>query len=139
MRICLKQLPDVKVSEGFNLLLRERIRREAIGKSPGTYSTGGRLLIPAMGIALLVLIIGIGVSDQNSSLTSGSLGYRTVAGESEGDFLPFQGKIQYIIEELPSASAVRLERRNDSREPSNSDSMVGSHPPVRVRAIPVSF
>jgi anti-sigma factor RsiW len=139
MRVCLKQLPDVKVSEGFNLLLRERIRREATGKSPAAYSSGGRLLVPALGIAVLVLVMGIGVSDQNPSFSSGSRGSQAVSGAHEDDSLPFRGRIQYVIEELPSASAVQVEGRNGSREASRSDSMAGSRPPVRVRAVPVSF
>lgn len=137
MRICLKELPPVPVSEGFNLLLRERIRREITGRSSVPYPSRGRLWVPAMGIALLVLVMGIGVSDHNPPLGSGNRGLKPASGQYSGDLPLFRGRIQYVIEDLPSESAVRVERRHDSRETSRSDSITDSRPPVR--AVPVSF
>jgi len=136
----LSSLEPVRANEDFHILLRQRLRREVAGRRRWTASTvpGYIKWVPAVGIAAAALIIGLLVTDQQNRLPEGDLsGFRTSASVAD----PFQGQVQYVIDDYPQRISVsrndRIESSNDAR--SDSVRQINDFQQVRSRVTPVSF
>ena len=140
MRSHLRELPSIKISDNFHILVRERIRRDLARQNRRRQSSviTVRRLVPAFGIAVLVIAIGYWVLDRGVSPDgSPSNGMRAVNQPSER----FEGEIQYVIDDIPSRISVSRQD-GESRFPyigSDSLESMDRADEIRVRPTPVSF
>jgi len=141
MKRMLAQLPKVKTSEDFNILLRARIRREAHrerNKLFASFTLPKRTVKFAFGIIvimLFILIINPVHLIRNDSEKQMSV--------SENNNDQFNGRIQYVIDKYPHSISLS---REDSRE-NTIDSLIIKNDSlnnrrsniVRTHATPVNF
>ncbi len=105
------QLPRVKASEDFNILLRARIRREAYRERNKLFASlvsPNRIVKFAFGIAIIILSILI--INPLHLIRNDSEKQMSV---SENNNNQFNGSIQYVIDKYPHSISLS---RDDSRE-----------------------
>ncbi len=143
LRLRLKNLTPVKTSDSFQVLLRERIRREMAGKRRTAASSTSftKRWIPAFGFVVLVLIAGIWMIDQKTSFfdsgdNEGGIARSTTPGEES-----FDGQVQYVINDFPSRISVSRTEDAEGAESVVEDSLIRQNDweDVRARLTPVSF
>lgn len=139
----LRRLTQLKTSEGFHLLLRERIRREIAGKRRITirsFSPPTRW-IPAFGLIVLVIIVGSWLVVQRTSLFRPSGSEMRVSQSSRLRGEDFDGHVDYVIDDFPYR--ISVSRVDDERGTGfiDRDSLILPDTLERVqsRVTPVSF
>lgn len=143
LRSYLKGFAPVRLSEDFQVLLRDRIRRELVGKgrpSVSTISFGWRW-IPAFGVFLLLVSVGFWMLDRRTwSIRSfGPEMERVESSFRSGR--EYDGRIQYVIDDFPSRISVsRTEGETETRKV-EEDSLLRQRnlDEVRSHLTPVSF
>jgi len=107
----LKELPTLKTSENFHILVRERIRRET-ARSQGRHAssqTWARRLVPAFGVVTVLTVVGLWLRDNQTVIhnpTNSSQG-RSMAAQPSGEGSDDQ--VQYVIDEYPDRLSVSRE------------------------------
>lgn len=107
LRTELKSLPRIQASENFNVILRDCIRREAVGKrrSSGPF-VGWWWMAPAAGFAVVAIAVGIwAFLPRGTEAPVSSTPAQTVRS-SAPVARRFHGRIQYVSGEYPDRVSV---------------------------------
>ncbi len=143
LRSHLRELPTIKTSENFHILVRERIRRDLARQRRAKQSSTiiVRRFVPAFGLTVLVALVGFLVLDHRDSLvdkTAGSGGGISVSTRSDEDF---SGPIQYVIDDIPSRISVSRRDGDGESRVVDEDSVyrMDRAEEFRTRPTPVSF
>lgn len=131
----LKSLTPIQVSDGFNILLRECIRREASGKRrsiPARPWT--RRWVPAVGIALVLIVTGVWILDSREVFRG-----KPVSGEPNFRELSSPGQVQYVIDDFPSSISISRDESDRPREAYEDTLRLQRDAEVRRRVRTVSF
>ena len=143
LRSDLKHLTPVKTSESFQVLLRERIRREIAGKGrkSAPFAFPAWRWIPALGFGVLVMIGGLWMLDQKTSFFHGRADEPVMSRSSVAEDGYFDGQVQYIVGEFPNRVSLSRVDTGRERELTNEDSvqLQSDLEEVRARLTPVSF
>ena len=146
LKIELSSLTQQKASEEFQIILRDRIRREFSGKKKPFITFPSfpfqRRWIPAAGLAIGMACIILFVVNRKDDLfqSQDSRLKASISESSSENNSP--DRIQYVIDEFPGAVTVS---RTDERPESISDTIQDSvfiernRSPMRVRLTPVNF
>ena len=143
MRSYLGQLPRVCASDGFRVLLRDRIRREVRGTRirRAHLLVYSRRLIPAFGLIIIVVFAGTWMLfNKSSTMDSSSPGRAEIQlptpGPDHSDV-----EIDYIIDEFPDQVAEFQAEDQQIDQPVKVDSLLIQRDlsGVRARLTPVSF
>lgn len=143
LRSHLKRLTRVRASEGFEVLLRERIRREIAGRGRSTVlsiSFNGRLIL-ATGFSLLLIVMGFWMLDQKTSF------FNSLSPETEAVRYSLsreedtESQVQYVIDDYPSYFSTSGTESERGSELAGKDSLLrqANMEAVRARVTPVSF
>ena len=135
----LKSLTQIKCSENFQILMRERIRREVarkgLSRSP-FYSTRFRWVAVA-GFAVIIVITGIWFTDTRRPVSQQA---ESQAPQSDINQAKYQGQIRYVAGQNPNRISIARDDTKDSLSTSG-DSLLAEkqteNPPLNVT--PVSF
>jgi hypothetical protein len=144
LRSHLRELTPIEASENFHILLRERIRRD-LARSGRRHVKPlfTRRLIPAFGLTVVLVTVGIWFLDQRS-IPIGTPGTSDSLSEYQPDSSlrsRFDGQIQYVIDDYPNP--ISVSRQDDARVPklATEDSVLlkENRERYRSRMTPVSF
>ena len=142
----LKKLPSIKASENFQILLRERIRRETVGreKIAVTRASIVKRWAPAFGIAFFLIMIAVWILNFGipfSHSPEGKLVTNPTIKSSNVE--TFNGKVQYVIDDFPTNASLSKSNSTDQRDSSliGSDSLLqnNSFEEIKAHLTPVSF
>ncbi len=136
-----KHLSPVAATEEFNLLLRERIRREMAGKRGAltpSIAFSARW-IPAFGMMLLLMGIGFWILDQKTSFFGASGNQIAVSQIPVSNQDNYEGEMQYVIDDY--RDLISASRRIEEEPVINPDSMLHETEQeyIQNRLTPVSF
>ena len=143
MRSYLGQLPRVCTSDGFRVLLRDRIRREVTGRRirRAPLLVYSRRLIPAFGLIIIVVFAGTWMLFNKSSTMDSSSPERAEIQLPTPGMEHSDTEIDYIIDEFPEQLAEFQAEDQQIDQPVNRDSLLIQRDlsGVRARLTPVSF
>jgi anti-sigma factor RsiW len=142
LRSHLGNLSRIRVTEDFQVLLRNRIRRELAGKGT-SFSPWilGLRWIPAVGVLVIVLATGLFILDQKPTITPAS-SISDVNVPSHSTVQPdFQGSVQYVIDEFSSPVSVSRQDAVPMEVLALEDTLIlpQEENPVRSHLVPVNF
>ena len=136
----LSSLEQIRASDTFHILLRERLRREAAGNRRWIRPVlpGYMRWAPAVGVVALAVFIGVLVTDRGTPLQEGE--YSEIRASASGRD-PFQGPVQFVIDDYPQRIAVARDDRSRSGTITGPDSLrpIDRVESERPRVTPVSF
>jgi hypothetical protein len=120
LRSRIQNLTHIQTSENFNVLLRERIRREMAGKREFVPRTPGFSLrwIPAAGVVIVMIVTGFWMIDQKTTVFDKAIVVEATKPSSDSGFPQFNGQIDYVSDDYPAPSSVSVSR--DDRQLSSS-------------------
>jgi len=139
----LRNLMPIKTSDNFQILLREKIRREVAGKRtsavPSFYIT--RRWVHAFGIALIVITVGFWVLDHHQPIFRSQENAFQAIHSSSSFESRFDGNIQYVVGDFTDRISISRENKKRSTETPNEDSLrlQKNLEEIKARLTPVSF
>jgi len=140
MKQILNELPRPGVSENFNILLRERLRRELARQKQPSIKT--KFLVPAFATGLLFIVIGwLSINDINL-FNSGKNIASTEKLIQEQKKITNGSNVQYVIDQYgveESSAANNSKIKNLDKNLSDSLKSLKNTDQIRVRLTPVSF
>ncbi len=124
MRSRIRNLSNIRTSENFHILLRERIRREIAGKREFfPHMTGFSLRwIPAAGLVIVLIVSGFWMIDKKTTIFNKTI----IAEATESSFnsgSQFKGQIDYVIEDYPASSSVSVSRDDKNLSSASVDTI----------------
>lgn len=143
IRSRMQNFSQIQTSENFHILLRERIRREMVGKRDMFPSSTGFSFkwIPAVALFVVMVISGFWMIDRKTS----NLRHSFIAESKESptsmpDF-KFNGQIDYIEDDYPVSSSLSVSRSDGPPVHAFSDtiSVPQSSEGVQAFLTPVDF
>jgi anti-sigma factor RsiW len=129
----LKRLTPLKTGDAFDLLLRERIRRQEAGKAerPGLFRPSGMRWAPAFAAAVAVMGCGVllmSLRDQRSSASKAGL-----AGSTANRTASSAGDVQYVMEDLSSSRPASKPMESRTAKPAPRTDRASADTTQRVR------
>ncbi len=142
LRSCLLHLQPVQASDTFQLLLRERLRREMKRgyKRSAIAPSGVVRWIPAVGLAAAMVVIGLMLRDRDGNQAAPSPPFKSLPVAS-GIMDPFRGQVQYVIGDYPQRISISRDDSKPRTTTMGEDTLNSSRDIVRTRphVTPVSF
>lgn len=136
MKTVLQAMPRIRPSENFNILLREKIRRESAARLHQSNSFV-RYAMPAFGIGMVVLAVGVlSVKSLSRNNAGNSVANRTPVSRVQYENSD-NHNVNYVIEEYNAKSNEEMITDIDSHTDSLKSLRDTHH--LKARITPVSF
>ena len=139
----LRNLPPIKTSDGFQLLLRERIRRELAGKTATHFHTFSitKHLIPALGLVAIIAFSGYWLFEGYPPYSRPSPVSNQITQSSILENNDLGDRIQYVIDEYSDPLTVAKSDSQSRVEVARGDSVLQNKDmkDEHSRLTPVSF